>query len=351
MSARSLLGPFVRVPLCASAVALACNAALTVALCVVVVELMRASMPPQPGAPEVDRDACTCSCWDGRFKQGHVAAGRYAVYKTLYFSFDERLAGIVAWSALCLALALEAVRAAFAAAVSGRCSRAALALLALQAYPFFYTFWACLNYLNEGSTRMLFTQLFFGASDLLVALVAAACADRRVRPHPGALWLIAGVSAVHVASNLSLLGANAAPRLGMTIMFYSDLLTLAGAAYALFCVASARAPQLILRLDALASRPSDAAAWLAAEAAAAAGEAGGDAGAAAGGSAAAAATEKPSFARLAGEADEGEGAGARGVLYDYTSAAFARDAAATGGLALLGTLYIRNQCMWSAELC
>jgi hypothetical protein len=166
------LSALARSPAASAAGAVLFDAASAVSLALVVCAAMERAMPPRASRAPVDRQTCTCDCWDTRFKAEHGFGG----YKTLYFSFDERLPYLAAWTALCAALAASALRT-IARALAARPWAAWLdpwlAIAALQAYPAHYAFWSIFNYLNEGSTIMLYTQLWFSATDSIVAAAAA----------------------------------------------------------------------------------------------------------------------------------------------------------------------------------
>ena len=262
------------------------DAASAVALALAVWYGMERAMPPR-ALPVVNRASCDCTCWDTRFKAEHGHAG----YKTVYFSFDERLPYLVSWTALCAALAASAIR----AIARGLASRPIrdwldpwLAIALLQVYPAHYSFWCIWNYLNEGSTRMLYTQLFFAVSDGAVACTAA-FALRHGSVAPPAAWAASAASLAHVLANLSLLGSNAHPRLGLRIMWWSDCLTLALLAE-------------ILRRAVAGSRP----------------------------------------AKVGAEDSDAP---------PYSQAAAARDGAAAAAAAIGAVLFIRSACFWDSERC
>lgn len=218
------------------------------------------------------------------FKAEHGHAG----YKTLYFSFDERLPYLVSWTALCAALAASAIR----TIVRGLASRPMrdwldpwLAIALLQVYPAHYSWWCIFNYLNEGSTRMLYTQLFYAVTDGVVACTAA-YALRHGSVAPPAAWAASAASLAHVLANLSFLGSNAHPRLGLVLMWWSDCITLALLA-------------LVLHRKV---RPAK-----------------------------------------GGAEDSG--------APPYSRAAAARDGAAAAAAAIAAVLFIRSACFWDAERC
>jgi hypothetical protein len=287
-TAAAMLATLARSPAGLAATSLFFDAASAVVLALAVWYGMQRAMPPR-ALPEVNRATCDCSCWDTRFKAEHGHTG----YKTLYFSFDERLPYLVSWTALCAALAASAIR----AISRGLAKRPLLdwldpwlAVALLQVYPAHYSWWCIFNYLNEGSTRMLYTQLFFAVSDGVVACTAA-YALRHGSVAPFAAWAASASSFSHVLANLSLLGSNASPRLGLVLMWWSDCLTLALLAVVLY-----------RKICGLGSRPA-------------------------------------------------KGGAEDSCTPHYSQAAATRDGVAAAAAAIAAVLFIRSACFWDPERC
>ena len=286
---QGMLASFARSPVGLAASSMTFDALSAVALALAVWYGMERAMPPRAPPVPVDRATCDCSCWDTRFKAEHGHAG----YKTLYFSFDERLPYLVSWAALCAALAASAIR----TIVRGLASRPLrdwldpwLPIALLQVYPAHYSWWCIFNYLNEGSTRMLYTQLFYSVTDGVVACTAA-YALRHGSVAPPAAWAASAASLVHVLANLSFLGSNAHPRLGLVLMWWSDCITLALLSLVLH-----------RKVNGLGDRPAK-----------------------------------------GGAEDSG--------APPYSRAAAAWDGAAAAAAAIAAVLFIRSACFWDAERC
>lgn len=208
---------------------LSLSISLLISICIslIILEFMRLSMPLQTLSDLPNRDTCTCSCFDNRFKQGNPSLGPYLHYKSFYFNFDERISTIILWTVTCIVIASTAIRTIYLTIINNKWNLSfwAIVITTLQFYPFHYTFWSIFNYLNEGSIRMIHTQLFYGITDLLVGAISINCIDTKLEPHPFCLYVIVLFSAVHILSNLSLLGSNETPRFGLLVMWYSDIVT------------------------------------------------------------------------------------------------------------------------------
>jgi hypothetical protein len=218
---------------------------------------MRLSMPLQTLSDLPNRETCTCSCFDNRFKQGNPSLGPFLYYKSLYFNFDERLSTIIIWTVTCIVIASTAIRSMYLTILNNgwNFSFWAIVITILQFYPFHYTWWSIFNYLNEGSVRMIYTQLFYGITDLLIGAISINCIDARLEPHPFCLYLIVLFSAVHCTSNLSILGSNKTPRFGLLIMWYSDIISFIVSIVVVYRIAIFKT--VCLRLDSFWKYPKE----------------------------------------------------------------------------------------------
>lgn len=284
-------------------------------------------MPLQSLLDLPDRSSCTCSCFDNRFKQGNPSLGLYKAYKSFYFNFDERIWSIVVWCVVCFVISSAAVQTIYAQFFSGkRCALWAVGLVVLSIYPLFYTWWAVVNYLNEGSSRMIGTQFFYGLTDTLgVLAVALSHLDAKRQPHTLSLWITVSVSTTHILSNLSFFGANASPRFGLLLMWISDVLTLAIVLFKL-CQILVKQEEMF-RVETLWTNTIEALEFL-----------GGD----------------ESIEEEEEEVEKDENKNKRGKLKlqrVYSKEAFLFDALYCGLSIAVGVLYIRSACLWNSKEC
>ena len=177
-----------------------CSALLLTGLAIVGVaaSAFRTFLAASPSARKVARDTCDCSCWDGAFKNGYSTSG----YKTIHFSLDERLVPIVLWVSAFLLMAVALARAAARTLLAGEARLPIALALVLSIYPHFYSLWAGWNYLNEGDTKLLPTQLVFALTEVLASAAAAVQLSTRTPLAPRALWAMIGIAAVHAWHNV-----------------------------------------------------------------------------------------------------------------------------------------------------
>ena len=234
LRAQSSGSPLVRTCLCESVEIL-----LGLSIAGFVVAVLSAALARSPSARTVDRSSCDCACWDGAFKNGYSIAG----YKTVFFSLDRRLLAIALWFVLFLLLAMSLARTAARALAAGDARLPLVAVLLAQLYPHFYSMWATFNYLNEGDSYFLPTQLCFAASEVLGSALAAAQLSGRTPLAPRALWLMIGIAAVHAKHNM---GDWTSGLAGMPIMLVGDAVSAAvSAAYLVACLGRRLEPWLV----------------------------------------------------------------------------------------------------------
>jgi hypothetical protein len=205
-----------------------------ISLCTVAA--MAAVFAHSPSRRSVDRASCDCTCWDGAFKNGYNIAG----YKTAHFSFDERLPLLAAWLAAALLLATSLARHVLATIMAGEARLLMLVAILAQVYSHHYSFWSGFNYLNEGIWGFLFVQIIFTATEIAATVAAAAQLSSKVPLAPRALWLMLGVSGLHLYHvSVDWTTSN----IGMPIMFVGDTIQAIVAAKFLHACLSGTATQ------------------------------------------------------------------------------------------------------------
>lgn len=194
--------------------------ALGLSIAAVSIVAMRAVMASSPSARAVDRESCTCSCWDGAFKNGYSTAG----YRTVFFSLDERLIAVALWPAAYFLLALALARAAATTLAAGEARLPFAAVLLAQVYPHHYSFWTGWNYLNESNSGFMIVQVTFAVSEVVATAAIAAQLSSRTPLSPRALWLVVGIAALHMWHSALDWTSD---KWGVPIMFAADAVSVA----------------------------------------------------------------------------------------------------------------------------
>jgi hypothetical protein len=145
----------------------------------------------------VDDGKCTCSCFDSAYK-GRLHAVFPPVYKHVYFNMRFETACLLALifgSLLGLTTIIQKI---VCCVADGTCDKSVIALVALSIYPNFYGLWCVFNYVNDRFYPMLWSQVFFSASEVYVTSVLyRLLAKGSTIPSQHVHWALA-VASVHI---------------------------------------------------------------------------------------------------------------------------------------------------------
>jgi len=155
----------------------------------------------QPDKPTVDREKCTCDCFDTVFR------GRYewppSSYKHFYFNATSSTLAIWLIVVIGIIAMYECVRYIVPYVYYSRqlLRTEMFALLISSLYPHYYGWWGLINYVNEDFYSQWKHQLFFTATELISTsmVVHLCCRDNRVLPWK--LLVILNISLTHVIVN------------------------------------------------------------------------------------------------------------------------------------------------------
>ena len=114
----------------------------------------------------VDKNTCTCDCWDGFFRGVHSRGG----YKTFYFNYEQQTVVL-----LCILLFYAEL---FRQTLVNMFSRKQFlfVLLIPAIYSNFYGVWAIVNYINDHDyDRMLKSQIYFSLTELIATYLFYQC--------------------------------------------------------------------------------------------------------------------------------------------------------------------------------
>lgn len=175
----------------------------------------------------------------------------------MYFNIDERMQGLLVWTAFYFTLAMLSLRAIATLILEGNCRLSFLLLFLAGLYPAQYGFWCLWNYWNESFFPMLHTQLFFTGTELIVTLIVVAFCDKRNPVLPAGLWAIISICAMHATQNRL---DQSRPAAGVALMLYADVLYCATAGWHLFLLV--RSGERVLSLQSLLQHPQEAMAWM-----------------------------------------------------------------------------------------
>ncbi|CAF3718892.1 unnamed protein product [Rotaria sp. Silwood1] len=128
----------------------------------------------------VNKNSCTCDCWDGFFRGKHSRGG----YKIFYFNYEQQIIII-----LCLIIFyIELLRQYIIKIIFNK--QFILLLLIPAIYSNFYGIWSIINYINDGDYyRMLKSQIYFSLTELIVTYIFYQCLIIKNKKHIS-IWFI-----------------------------------------------------------------------------------------------------------------------------------------------------------------
>lgn len=170
----------------------------------------------------VQKDSCSCDCWDGFFRGRHSRGG----YKTFYFNYDRQMIAIL----FLVLFYAEMLRHVLLNMALHRRLRSLVFIPAI--YSNFYGVWSILNYLNDHDyERMLKSQIYFSCTELIASYIFYQCLLAKSKPSvpPWFIYVLCTISVVHITLACGELNIDQMVRnIALTL---SDLINIAWAAH------------------------------------------------------------------------------------------------------------------------
>ena len=165
----------------------------------------------------VEKDTCTCNCWDGFFRGLHSRGG----YKIFYFNYERQTIVI-----LCILLFYsELLRHILLNMILRK--KFLLLLLIPSIYSNFYGVWSIMNYINDHDyDRMLKSQIYFSLTELIASYIFYQCLiiNNIKQISSKFIYLLCTISSLHIILAFGELNSD---RLGRNIvLILSDLISL-----------------------------------------------------------------------------------------------------------------------------
>ncbi|CAF0770428.1 unnamed protein product [Rotaria sordida] len=139
----------------------------------------------------VNKNDCTCNCWDGFFRGKYSRGG----YKIFYFNYEKHiiilLSIILFYSELLRQFLLKIIIK----------KNFILLLLIPSIYSNFYGIWTIINYLNDRDYyRMLKSQIFFSLTELIITYIFYQCLiiKNKIQIPIWSIYLLFIISFLHI---------------------------------------------------------------------------------------------------------------------------------------------------------
>ncbi|CAH1265930.1 Hypp3264 [Branchiostoma lanceolatum] len=149
-----------------------------------------------PEKTAVDRDSCTCTCWDTVFKGTYeMGVGRY---KHVYFNVTAQTFKMCGLTVVAIIMTYECTSYVVRIALCGRIRYSMLALLVAVIHPHYYSWWMFFGYYNDDFYVQWYHQLLFTLTELFSTALVLSMLDRGVKPTPRKLFTVASISLLHI---------------------------------------------------------------------------------------------------------------------------------------------------------
>jgi len=150
-----------------------------------------------PDKPKVNKNECTCNCFDTIFRGQYEMPG-FSTYKHIYFNSTPTTFKIWVLTVLCILMCYESVKYLFHVHQTSSFRKSWMALYLINIYPHYYTWWSFFSYYNEQFFTYFFHHVFFSVTEILVTAVVLNLCSRKNEVKGWKILLILAVSLVHI---------------------------------------------------------------------------------------------------------------------------------------------------------
>jgi hypothetical protein len=148
-----------------------------------------------PKLKPVDKDNCTCSCWDGAFKGVHPRLR----YLSLYFNSEWQTLAIFVLAYIFMSFLQEIILFGLKQMMGKRLRISIIPLLALSCYAQIYGVWALINYINERSTLMFHSQIFYVLTEMPMTVILCLMLDADYQLSVHKMFTLSSLSLLHIS--------------------------------------------------------------------------------------------------------------------------------------------------------
>ncbi|CAK9804095.1 hypothetical protein ANTRET_LOCUS6897 [Anthophora retusa] len=147
---------------------------------------------------DVDKQYCSCSCWDTVFK-GSYESG-IASYKHMYFNATSNTLKI--WMTIVIGVIIfyEVVKHLTWLAFQNRLRLSMIILFTTAIFSHYYTWWVYMNYWNDEFYSQWYHQLFFSVTELISTFLVVHLADSKNSITHRKAFGIAAIAILHIVA-------------------------------------------------------------------------------------------------------------------------------------------------------
>ncbi|XP_066589937.1 uncharacterized protein [Prorops nasuta] len=145
---------------------------------------------------DVDKQYCSCSCWDTVFK-GSYESG-IASYKHMYFNATTNTLKIWITVVIGIITFYETVKYLTWLAFQQRLRLSMMILFATAVFSHYYSWWVYINYWNDDFYSQWYHQFFFSSTELISTLLVIHLADNKNTITHRKAFGIAAIAILHI---------------------------------------------------------------------------------------------------------------------------------------------------------
>ncbi|KAK3769927.1 hypothetical protein RRG08_048138 [Elysia crispata] len=150
-----------------------------------------------PDKPQVDKRACTCSCFDTVFRGSYEMPG-LVTYKHVYFNATSNTFKIWIFTVLFILLGYESIKYLVHVYRTSSFRRSWLALYIINIYPHYYSWWSFFSYYNEEFYTFFGHHMFFCITEIIVTAIVLNLCNKKNELKAWKMLMILAINLVHV---------------------------------------------------------------------------------------------------------------------------------------------------------
>ncbi|KAK3592784.1 hypothetical protein CHS0354_003227 [Potamilus streckersoni] len=150
-----------------------------------------------PNKAQVDREHCTCGCFDTVYKGSYEKPGNVR-YKHIYFNATHQTFKIWLLTLAFVLVFSECLKHLLSLWLLSRLRWTMLIVFISDIFPHYYSWWSAFNYYNDDFYEQFYHQLFFSTTELLATVVVVYLCDSQVEITASKVLVVVSISCVHL---------------------------------------------------------------------------------------------------------------------------------------------------------
>ncbi|XP_033760266.1 uncharacterized protein LOC117342281 [Pecten maximus] len=151
-----------------------------------------------PGKPKVDKNKCTCSCFDTVFRGQYEDPGA-TTYKHVYFNATWQTMRIWLFTVIFILLAYESVKYLIPLIRRGNLRRSMFVLYVVNLYPHYYSWWSYFSYYNEDFYDYYRHHMLFTITEVIATCLVLNLCDSRNEIISWKILAIVSINLMHIS--------------------------------------------------------------------------------------------------------------------------------------------------------